>query len=305
MLCWADMRRLRDFMALIKIGIVGSNALTALSGFALAAVGAGGAYPWGKGALVLSGTSLLVGGACAINNWMDRDLDARMERTRGRPTARGAVGAAEAVGIGAGLGACGLVLLLSANPVSAAFGLAGAFVYLVPYTLWAKRRGASSLYIGGIAGSMPPLIGWSAADPRLGGPAWALFAFLGIWQQAHVRALALRRAGEFRAAGIPMAGLSPSPGEVAAARRGDRRARIGAAAWAAAALPFPSLAIALAGLPLKGSALAASVGSCALGAAWVAYGVLALRSPSWPRRMFAASLVYLVLVFAGLIAAGA
>src|SRR5208337_4548995 len=100
---------------LVKIGIVGSNALTALSGFALAAVGAGTAWPWGKSVLVLSGTSLLVGGSCAINNWMDRDIDARMDRTRERPTARGAMGAAQALGIGAGLGGGGLVLLFAAG----------------------------------------------------------------------------------------------------------------------------------------------------------------------------------------------
>lgn len=304
--CYAGpMRRLRDFLALVKIGIVGSNALTALSGFALATVCAGTAWPWGKSALVLSGTSLLVGGSCAINNWMDRDIDARMDRTRERPTARGTMGAAQALGIGAGLGGGGLVLLFAAGPVAAAFGLAGALVYLVPYTLWAKRRGAASLYVGGIAGSMPPLIGWAAVDPRLGGPAWALFAFLGIWQQAHVRALALKRAGEYRAAGVPMAGLSRPTGGGAAASDAERRSRLSVLAWAAAALPFPALAIALAGLPPAGAALAVSAGSCALGAAWVAYGLMSFRSPSWPGRMFAASLAYLVLVFSGLVAAGA
>ncbi len=184
------MRRFRDLMALVKIGIVGSNALTALAGFALAAVGEGSPVPWGRGTLAVVGTSLLVGGSCAINNWMDRDIDARMERTRKRPTARGAVSAFQALGMGAGLGAAGLALLFRANPIVALIGLAGSVVYLIPYTLWAKRRAAASLYVGGIAGSVPPLIGWAVVDPRLGGPAWMLFVFLAVWQQAHVRALA-------------------------------------------------------------------------------------------------------------------
>jgi protoheme IX farnesyltransferase len=288
------MMRPRDFLALIKIGIVGSNVLTALGGFALAAARAGTPPSWRRGSLLVSGTALLVGGACAINNWMDRDLDARMERTQERPTARGTVTGREAVGIGLGLGLAGLALLFAASVVSALAGLAGAIVYLAAYTAWAKRRGASSSFIGGIAGAIPPLIGWAAVDPRLGGPAWALFALLVIWQQAHVRALALRRASDYRAAGIPMAGLSQAEG----------RSRSTLLAWAAAALPFPTLAIILDGLPLVGPPLAAAIGSCALCAAWLAAGIVGFRSPTWPERMFAASLAYLVLVFGALFAIG-
>lgn len=296
------MRRFRDLMALVKIGIVGSNALTALAGFALAAVGEGSPVPWGRGALAVVGTSLLVGGSCAINNWMDRDIDARMERTRERPTARGAVSAFQALGTGAGLGAAGLALLFRANPIVALIGLAGSVVYLIPYTLWAKRRAAASLYVGGIAGSVPPLIGWAVVDPRLGGPAWMLFAFLAVWQQAHVRALALKRADEYRAAGIPMAGLAAAAGS---GRGAALRPRLAVLAWTTAALPFPALAIRLAGLPLVGPALVVWVGSWVLGASWIACGLFGLGSPSWPHKMFVASLVYLVLAFSGLIAAGA
>jgi protoheme IX farnesyltransferase len=288
------MARLRDFLSLVKIGIVGSNALTALGGFALAAAREGGTPPWRAGALLVAGTSLLVGGSCALNNWLDRDLDARMERTRARPTARGAIGAAEAIGIGAGLGAAGIALLFAAAAAAALLGLAGAFVYLGAYTLWAKRRGAASSYIGGVAGAIPPLIGWAAVDPGLGGPAWLLFALLVVWQQAHVRALALRRPEDYRGAGIPMAGLS----------RSELGSKTTLLAWVAAALPFPSLAIAAEGLPMSGPPLAAALGSCALGLAWLALGIIGFRSPSWPGRMFAASLAYLVLVFGALFAIG-
>jgi protoheme IX farnesyltransferase len=325
------MRRLRDFLSLVKIGVVGSNALTALAGFALAAAGAKSPLPWRSGALLLTGTSLLVGGSCAINNWMDRDLDAWMKRTQDRPTARGAMSAAQALGIGAGLAAAGLALLVAVGTVAAALGLAGALVYLLAYTLWAKRHGSFSLYIGGIAGSVPPLIGWAVIDPRLGGPAWVLFVFLAVWQQAHVRSLALMRADEYQAAGIPMAGLSPltstgapltstgapltstgapltstgAPLTSTGAPSTGVGARIAALAWVAAALPLPGLSIAIAGLSFSGIPLAVAAASCALGIAWIVSGLAALRSPSWPRRMFAASLAYLVLVFGGLIAVGA
>lgn len=289
------MKGIRDVLALVKIGIVGSNTLSAAAGFALAAAGSGARAPWGAACLALGGTALLVGGSCAVNNWIDRDLDARMERTRDRPTARGAIGARGALGIGTGLCAAGLALLLAAGRTAAILGLAGALVYVFAYTAWSKRRWASSSLIGGIAGAVPPLIGWAAVDPRLGGAAWALFAFLAIWQQAHVRALALKRAGEYEAANIPMAGLSL-----------DRRAsRLAVLAWAAAAIPFTTLAIALAGLPFSGPALVCAALSWTTGAIWISTGIIGIRSPSWPARMFAASLAYLVLVLLGLLAAGA
>ena len=279
-----------------------SNSLTAAAGFALAALRAGEKIPWGRGALVLVGTSLLVAGACAVNNYLDRDIDALMERTRGRPTARGSMGARQALGAGAGLGLAGLGLLLCVGIMAAAIALAAALVYIVPYTLWTKRRGASSLYVGGIAGALPPLIGWAAVDPGLGGPAWLLFALLAVWQQAHVRALALRRAGDYRAAGLPMAGLPSSTGGTGSG--GLRRSRLAVLAWAAAALPLPSLALAFAGLPMQGAALVAAALSLALGLLWLAWGIASFRSPSWPGKMFAASLIYLTAVLCCLIAAG-
>jgi heme o synthase len=302
------MAKLRDFLSLIKIGVTASNALTAAAGLALASAALHRGLPWLKGALVVAGSACLVAGACAVNNWIDRDIDAVMERTRSRPTARGAMGAAQALGIGAGLAVAGLALLFAASPASAALGLAGAMVYILPYSLWSKRRGPMSLYIGGLAGSAPPLIGWSAVDPSLGGPAWVLFLLLAAWQQAHVRALALKRADEYRAAGVPLAGLErpASAGLQGAAGVGpasERRARLAAIAWAAACLPFPCLALLAAGIPFAGMALAFALASCALGAAWVAVGLAALKSPAWPARMFAASLAYLVLVFGGLFAA--
>ncbi len=298
------MKRLRDFLKLIKLGIVGSNALSAAGGFALAAAGRG-LPPWGRGAVLLAGTSLLVGGSCAVNNWLDRDVDAMMERTRERPTARGSMGAPQALGIGAGLVAAGLALLLGLGPVPAALGAAGAAIYVFAYTLWAKRRGGtSSLLVGGIAGAIPPLIGWAAVDPRLGGAAWSLFAFLAAWQQAHVRALALKRAGEYRSAGIPMAGLSPRTGR-GAPRTGLGAPRAAALAWIAATLPFPALALALGGRPLVGARLSGALASAALCLGWLASGLIGLRSESWPRRMFAASLAFLVLVFGVLITASA
>ena len=306
----------RDLISLVKLGIVGSNDLTAMAGFALAASRTGGmsAARWATAALVLGGTSALIAGSCAFNNWIDRDIDALMQRTRARPAAAGRAGAGLTLGLGFALIGIGEALLAAAGAAAALIGLAGAFSYVVLYTLWSKRRTGLSSFIGGVSGAIPPLIGWAAVDPKLGGPALILFAFLVAWQQAHVRALALMRAGEYRGAGLPMAGVTSPEG---AERPGvEPRSRLAVLAWAAALLPFPFLVAGLAG-----TGLAFALFATLLDLAWIGWGVFSLRrnrgKPSgdrpresefrprqaWPRRMFAASLVYLVLVFGALLAA--
>ena len=286
----------RDVFALVKIGIVGSNALTAMAGFALAAARFGrtgaarGAALWGAAALVFFGSSALVAGSCALNNWIDRDIDGLMERTKRRPTAAGRIGRKTALAAGLGLVGLGLALLSRLGPAPPLIGAAGVLIYVILYSLWAKRRTALSSFIGGVAGAIPPLVGWSAIDPRLGNAAWLLFALLILWQQAHVRALALRREREYGLAGLPMAGLhSPASDQ-------RRRAERGLLLWVVILLLFSPLLLPL-GPP-------AAVAAAVLAAAWLGFG-LALgrrtRRPGWAGLMFAASLLYLVLVCAALL----
>ncbi len=282
---------LRAVLATVKPSVVATNVLTAMAGFALAALGAASPLgrPFQTGAAVLAGVSLIVGGSCALNNWIDRDIDALMERTRERPTACGSMGRAKALGLGFGLLGLGLAILASAGPAPVLLAAAGSFVYLCLYSLWIKRRSPLSLLVGGISGAAPPLIGWAAVDPGLGGPALSLFALLLVWQQAHVRALALMRAGEYRAAGIPMAGMELAPS----------RSRLSILGWIAALLPFPYLIRP----PLPAPLLA-----CLPGIAWLALGLLLpgrRRPGAWPRAMFLASLAYLILVFTVLVGATA
>lgn len=301
-----------DLLALVKPGIVESNVFTALGGMALA--------PWRQSAslaelglrfaLLALGTAALVGGACAVNNWLDRDIDALMTRTKERPTAAGRMGPAWALGVGGTLLALGLGLLALLGPVPPLIGALGAFVYVFPYTLWTKRRSVSSSLVGGIAGAVPPLIGWSVEDPALGHPALLLLLFLVIWQQAHVRALALRRASDFDRASVPMPGLETG-------RTGEPRAagpegvlapgaRWGLIAWIIVLLPFPYLLSAA--LP-PSTALPFAIGETAVLAAW-ALLALGASHPAWSRglrvwgsRMFFSSLLVLVLFFAGLLGA--
>ena len=293
---------IRELSVLFKPGIVASNTLTAITGLILSRAnldrGAAGALDprfFGVGI----GVALLVAGAAAVNNGLDHKLDADMARTQGRPTANGRLSPVAAEVVGAFVSVLGLALLASLQPLSALLGLAGIFTYIFPYTLWTKRRSPLSSVVGGVAGAIPPLIGWSAFDPHLGGPALALFLFLIVWQQAHVRALALRREGEYRKAGLPMAGLGAEGGRGLA-----RRSRVGVLFWIAAAMvplvaAYPSLSPAMA-LPF----LALGLGG---GAAWFVVGFLSSRprrSPDparWGSSMFIASLAQLSLVFLSLL----
>jgi protoheme IX farnesyltransferase len=266
-----------------------------------------------------AGTACLVAGSCAVNNWLDRDIDALMARTKERPTVSGRIGGAATLAIGGGLLLLGLGFLALDGLVPALLGAFGAFVYIFPYTLWSKRRSGTSSFVGGVAGAMPPLMGWAVLDPRLGGPALFLFAFLVAWQQAHVRALALRRRVDFDRAEVPMPGLAkpslssrargdpalPSPNP-----RGflgltpDQAARWAILAWIFVLLPFPFLvAKELAPRVFIAFSLFETVGVVL----WGLTGVLAARKEryvktvAWGSLMFFLSLLQLMLFFAGLL----
>jgi protoheme IX farnesyltransferase len=218
---------------------------------------------------------------------MDRDIDALMERTKERPTARGALGAPSAIGLGLGLCLAGEAVLGLAGLVPALVGLAGALVYVLAYTAWAKRRTHLSSFVGGVAGAIPPLIGWAAVDPGLGGPALPLFGLLVIWQQAHVRALGLMREKEYERAGLPLPGLGRD------GARGRRRSEASLLSWTALLVPYPLLALA----PLGRARVLALSGLALL---WLLAGLI-LRRGDWRRLMFRLSLAWLVLAFAAML----
>ena len=293
---------IRELSALFKPGIVVSNTLTAITGLTLAratfdrtAIGVADARLLEVGI----GVALLVAGAAAVNNGLDHKLDADMGRTRGRPTATGRLSPAVAKTIGACLATLGLGFLGLVHPLSAFLGMAGLFTYVFPYTLWTKRRSPLSSVVGGVAGAIPPLIGWSAFDPGLGGPALALFLFLIAWQQAHVRSLALRREGEYRRVGLPIAGLGVEG-------RGDvtPQSRIWILVWIVVAqVPLVAARALLPeaiGIPF----LEASIGG---GVLWFITGYVTScpsRSPNsagWGSLMFLSSLAHLLLVFVSLL----
>jgi protoheme IX farnesyltransferase len=151
------------------------------------------------------GGYLSAGGAGAVNHWYDRDIDAAMERTANRPVPSGRVSPRAALTFGLGIEVVALIwLTVLVNPLSAAFAFAGFLGYTLVYTIWLKRRTAQNVVIGGIAGAIPPLVGWTAVANSIDGTAIYLFAIVFFWQVPHFWALALLMKDEYAAVGIPM-----------------------------------------------------------------------------------------------------
>lgn len=191
----------------IKIGIVKSNLIAMFAGLAMALYVHHIAFfdKIGHIVLALIGSSLVIGAAGVFNNLYDRDIDGIMERTKGRPTVTGVVGTTSGILIGSWIAIVGLIALYVASPLAALLGFLGLFLYVVPYTMWTKRRTVYNTEIGSLSGAMPPLIGWAAISSDMLNPSIiALFLMMVIWQMPHFYAIAIRRMEEYRAANIPM-----------------------------------------------------------------------------------------------------
>jgi heme o synthase len=155
--------------------------------------------------LTLVGGSLAAGGANALNCYLDRDIDALMERTGHRPTVTGAVTPRATVTFGITLSVLSVIwLTLFVNLWSAAFGAAAIFLYVVGYTIVLKRRTSSNIVWGGVAGCFPVLIGWVAVTGSISWAPIVLFLVVFFWTPPHYWPLSLKYREEYAAAGVPM-----------------------------------------------------------------------------------------------------
>ncbi len=196
----------KDFLSLIKIGIVNSNLITTFTGMWLALHISGLSFLGNLNTVLLTliGSSLIIAGSCAVNNYYDRDIDHLMERTKVRPTVTGKIQPNQALWSGILLIALGLIMLLMTTVMAAVIGFIGVFTYVVLYTMWTKRRYTINTVVGSVSGAVPPLIGWTAVEGHIGVVAWVLFMILFIWQIPHFLALAIKKTEDYRAANIPM-----------------------------------------------------------------------------------------------------
>ena len=164
------------------------------------------------------GGYLAAGGAGAINHYLERDRDARMERTSSRPLVEGRIDPLHGLVFGLALGAAAAIQLgITVNDLAAALAMCGFLGYVIVYTLWLKPRTPQNIVIGGAAGAVPPLVGWAAATGALDWNALYPFAIVFLWTPPHFWALALLVKEDYAQAGIPM--LPVVRGEVATRRQ--------------------------------------------------------------------------------------
>ena len=165
---------------------------------------AGTAWTWVTLLHTLVGTALIASGTAALNQWYEREADAKMNRTSARPIPSGRVTGPHALIFGIGLSLAGFLdLWLGANLLTAMLGLFTLASYLFLYTPM-KQRSAHSTTVGAIPGAMPPLIGFAAASGTLNWDAWILYAILFLWQFPHFYAIAWMYRADYARAGIRM-----------------------------------------------------------------------------------------------------
>ena len=193
--------RVPDFVELTKPRITFLVLVTTAVGYAL---GVGASFHPAVFVALLVGTALVSGGASALNQWAERDADARMTRTASRPLPSGRLAPADALVFGLAISALGLVVLAGAvNRLSATLALVSISSYVLAYTPL-KRVTSLCTVVGAVPGAIPPMIGWAAARGSLDREAWALFAVLFLWQLPHFLSIAWIYRDDYARAGFPM-----------------------------------------------------------------------------------------------------
>jgi heme o synthase len=232
----------------------------------------------------MMGTALLASGAAALNEWLERDHDARMRRTQNRPLPSGRMQPGVAIAIGTVTAATGLLeLYFLVNPITAALGAATLFIYLFVYTPL-KRISWLNTLVGAIPGGLPPLMGWTAARGEISLEGLCLLAILGFWQLPHFLAIAWMYREDYARAGFKMLPVVDADG-----RRTGRQSVSHA---------FALLAVSLVPVMLGMAGGWYLAGAVALGIAflWLAIQFARELTLARARQLFFASIAYLPLL---------
>jgi len=279
------LRGLGDIAALAKPRLSGMVVSTTAAGLWLAPE-----QPSAPRAVaVLVCTGMVVGAANVLNNYLERDVDARMRRTWGRPLPAGRVEPATALALGIGMPVFAIpVLALAANPLTALLALVALVSYAFVYTPM-KRWSTAALFVGAIPGAIPPLMGWTAATGSIDAPGLALFALLFVWQLPHFLAISIYLKEDYERGGL----------KVFALVHGEPAAKAWAVGTSALLVPVGMLPTFL-GMASWGYGAVAAL----LGAGLTVAAASGLRRPEgesrWARSFFLSTLLYLVAVFIAL-----
>ncbi len=195
------MNLFKTYFSLTKPGIIFGNLITATAGFFLASKGH---INLGLLLAALSGTSLGIASACVFNNYIDRDIDEKMTRTKNRVLVKRLVPVPNALIFGVVLGLLGfLILVLYVNLLTVAIGFVGAFFYVVMYSIW-KRRSIYGTLVGSVSGATPIVAGYTAVTNHFDLGAIILFMILVLWQMPHFYAIAIFRLKDYTAVSLPV-----------------------------------------------------------------------------------------------------
>jgi protoheme IX farnesyltransferase len=275
----------RDFLALLKPRVM---SLVVFSGAAGLFVAPGSLHP------VLAVVAILciaigAGASGAINMWYDADIDATMSRTAKRPIPAGLIDKTTALGFGCILAVGSIALMgLAVNWAASALLALTIGFYIFVYTMWLKRSTAQNIVIGGAAGAFPPMIGWAAVTGDVTVGSFVLFLIIFFWTPPHFWALALYRANDYAAAGVPMLPV--------VAGRTETRKQILIYSLILAPIGITPTAVGLSSFAYGG--FAAVLGALFVG---MAYRLFQSDDDRDAKRLFGFSILYLFLLLGGLI----
>ena len=275
----------KELQQIIKMGLVQGNLIPAFAGSWLAIVLANHSFLSSipQILMMLVGSTLIMGGACALNNYYDQDIDSIMPSKQQRPSVNGKISNRNLLLLSFGMMLVGEALLFALNIPSGVIGLLGIVGYVSFYSIWSKRHTVWNTVIGSFPGAVPPIIGWTAIESNISIIAVALFLVIFCWQPVHFYALAIKRKDEYSLANIPML---PSV-------KGFKRTRVSMFIWLILLLPLPLL--------LSDLGTTFIVLATLLNLGWLYLGLTSFKKDSdqtkWATKMFIYSLNYLVVFF--------
>ena len=273
------------YIVLMKLRVVELLLITTVPTMVLAEQG----WPsWGLVAITLIGGTLAAGGANAINMYIDRDIDALMERTKNRPLVTGLISPRNGLIFAISLEIVAfLVLWAGTNLLSGVLALSATLFYVFVYSLWLKRTSKQNIVIGGAAGAVPVRVGWAAVTHSLSWTPWLLVLVIFLWTPPHFWALAIKHNDDYTAAGVPMLPSVVSHEKV-----------IASMVRYTIALLLSSLLL----VPVSDMGWVYGISALVLGVAFL-WGTIALGksdSPSASMRLFSFSISYISLLFIAL-----
>lgn len=272
---------IKTYYLLTKPGIILGNLITTVSGFALASRG----HPDGWLFLAtLVGLGCVIASACVFNNYIDRDLDRKMARTKHRALAQGLISGQSAIYFAIILGSIGFTtLILYTNLLSVFVAAIGFIIYVGLYSFW-KSRTSYATIVGSISGAIPPVVGYCAVSHQFDVGAALLFMILVLWQMPHFYSIAMYRLADYSAASIP----------VLPKERGNYVTKVHMLLYIIA---FMIATLMLIGFGYTGYAYL--ITAVVLGLAWLYLCIQGFKSSDdqlWARNMFRLSLVIITLL---------